>query len=265
MDAHGVYDPPEPYRHFYESLESATPVERNPVFDPDWISSPTREGRTALYDGEIAYGDHHFGRFVDMLADAGVLDNTIVIFTADHGEYLGEHRLWGHHPPPYAQGTHIPLLVVGPGIPAGVRVAELVQIMDVLPTVLDAIGMAPDPVLFQGRSLLPLARGEQREAMGSRTVFIEAGQTRQLGFNSGDFLVLPEKNLIFDVTRDPAQEHYFNEFILDFRTKAIGRKLAKKYATTYSALHEIVSPVGGDALEVDPETLEQLRSLGYIQ
>ncbi|MGD8412777.1 MAG: sulfatase-like hydrolase/transferase, partial [Candidatus Latescibacterota bacterium] len=139
MDAHGPYDPPEAYRYYYEALDSATPAVRDAWLDPDWVTEPTGEGRVALYDGEIAYGDKHFGRFLEMLDDAGVLDNTLILFMADHGEYFGEHRLWGHMSPCFRQGTRIPLLIVGPGFPGGVRIGQNVQIVDIMPTILDAV------------------------------------------------------------------------------------------------------------------------------
>jgi arylsulfatase A-like enzyme len=265
VDVHAPYDPPEPYRHYYEGLDSGTPVKPTREFDPTWIKSPTVEGRRALYDGEIEYGDVHFGRFIEMLDEAGVLDNTIIFFTADHGEYLGEHGRWGHSVPMFVQGTHIPLLILGPGVPAGVRVDEIAQILDVMPTALDAVGLEPDPLLFHGKSLLPLARGESRTPFENRTVFIEAGHPGETAFHCGDFQVFPEQNLIFDLTSDPTQETYYNEFLLDFGVKAMGRKLVKEYLETYAAFHEIVAPAGAELLEVDPETLRQLRALGYIE
>jgi arylsulfatase A-like enzyme len=265
MDAHGPYDPPESFRQYFESVESATPVGRNDVFDPPWVAAPTREGRIALYDGEIAYGDRHLGRFVDMLDEAGVLDNTIILFTADHGEYFGEHRLWGHVSPCFKQGTNIPLLIVGPGFPEGVRIGQNVQILDVLPTILDAVGFDPDPVLFQGESLVPLAQGCGSETFDTRTIFVEGGFPGELAFYCGDYHLVPEKNIIFDLSNDPGERVYLNRFALDFGLKSDARALSRHYNRTYEALNETMAPAGGNALEVDPETLRQLRALGYIE
>lgn len=264
MDAHGVYDPPETYRHYYDQLEPGTPVQRDGIFDPPWESTPTREGRTALYDGEVAYGDLYFKRFVGMLEKTGVLENTIILFLADHGEYLGEHRMWGHHTPCFRQGTHIPLLIVGRGFPEGIRIEQNVQILDIMPTILDAVGLDPDPVLFQGKSLLQLAQGREGEAFAARTIFVDGGHPGEAAFYCGNYHVLPEKNILFDLTADPAEQTYLNEFLLDFRLKAAGRELAEKYIGAYAELNRIMYPAGGDALDVDPETLEQLRALGYF-
>jgi arylsulfatase A-like enzyme len=265
VDPHGPYDPPKDYRHYFNALESVTPVARDRHYDAPWNKSQTVEGRIALYDGEVEYGDVHLGRFVDMLDAAGVLDNTIIVVTADHAEFLGERGLWGHSVPMFVQGSHIPLLIVGPGFPAGARVGEPVQILDIMPTALEAMGFEPDPVLLQGKSLLPLAHGQLREDFGNRTVYIEAGHPGEAAFHCGPFHVIPELNLIFDLSGDPEEERYFNEFFLDFGTKGMGRKLLKEYIATYAALHDIVAPKGGGTLEVDPETLKQLRALGYIQ
>jgi arylsulfatase A-like enzyme len=265
MDAHGPYDPPEAYRYYYEALDSATPAVRDAWLDPDWVTEPTGEGRVALYDGEIAYGDKHFGRFLEMLDDAGVLDNTLILFMADHGEYFGEHRLWGHMSPCFRQGTRIPLLIVGPGFPGGVRIGQNVQILDIMPTILDAVGFDPDPVLFQGESLVPLALGRGSERFDTRTLFVEGGLPGETALYLADYHLLPEKNLIFDLGTDPGERVYLNRFSLDFPLKSRARELVWQYHRTYDALHESLAPTGGDALEVDPKTLEQLRALGYIE
>ncbi|MEJ2722185.1 MAG: sulfatase-like hydrolase/transferase, partial [bacterium] len=75
-DCRGPYDPPEPYRRFYEKTESETPVRRDPAYDPEWVGTPTRASRIGLYDGEIAYGDEYLGRFIEMLEEHGALENT---------------------------------------------------------------------------------------------------------------------------------------------------------------------------------------------
>lgn len=264
MDAHGVYDPPEPYRHFYDPDAAGTPVPRDKALDPEWVKTPTRESRSDLYDGEIAYGDFHFGRFLRMLEDAGVKDNTVLVFMADHGEYFGEHDLWGHNPPPFAQGTHIPLLFVGPGFPAGARVEETVQIMDVMPTLLDAVGMAPDTLLFQGRTLVPLARGEDTTPLSNRSVFVEGFRRGELSFHLGRYHIMPQFSAVLDHARYPTGGRFFNEFIFDFRLKALARRLTRTYRTTYDAVHEMMASESDVPVDVDPATLKQLRALGYI-
>lgn len=263
MDAHGVYDPPSSYTSFFNTLDSVSVVSKDSMFDPDWIKQPSKEGREALYDGEISYGDVYFGKFLDMLEQKGVIDNTIIIFLADHGEYFGEHRLWGHIPPPYKQGTRIPLLIKGPGIPSGLRIKTKVQQLDLMPTILDLVGITPDSLLQQGQSLLPLLQNV--ETFPNRTLFVASRYPGEAALHCGPYHILPEKNLIFDTIEDPDESRYLNEFFLDFNLMAGARKLSLRYYQVYAELNRTIAPAGDDALSVDPDTLEELRSLGYLQ
>ena len=137
--------------------------------------------------------------------------------------------------------------------------------MDILPTILDALDMPADTLTFQGRSLLPLIHGKSVSAFKRRAVFIEGEFAGELVFQVGDFHVLPEMNLIFDLSKDPEEERSLNEFIFDLRLKSLARDLSRKYLETYTSLHDIIAPAGVKALDVNPETLRRLRALGYIQ
>ena len=105
------------------------------------------------YDDCIAYLDAQLGRLFAELDRRGVLARTLVIVTADHGEHLGEHELFGHASSLYAAEVHVPLVIVGPaGVPAGRVVREPVSLRDLPATVVDLLGDSPkDP--FPGTSL----------------------------------------------------------------------------------------------------------------
>jgi arylsulfatase A-like enzyme len=101
-------------------------------------------------------------RLAPLLALLGELDllaDTLLIVTSDHGEELFEHGR-PIHQQPYQEVAQVPLVVHGPGIPAGARVAAWTELVDLMPTVLDALGL-PIPPHVQGESLLPLLRGER--------------------------------------------------------------------------------------------------------
>ncbi len=273
MDAHGPYDPPAPYRKFLQALGrepshlspfGGTPVAWDSNYDPEWLTTPSAESRQALYDGELAYGDEHFGRFLSKLREISERQRTVFVFTADHGEYFGEHGMFNHGPPAFVQGTHIPLFLMGPGIPAGKRVAEPVQIMDLLPTVLDAVGLEPDELLFQGTSLLPLARGEEEATFAERGIFIEGSRPDHVSVRVGPFHFINEKNLWFDLRDDPLETRPWSSLSLELALKARARALARRYREVYWEFHDKVAPERAGTLDVDPETLEQLRALGYI-
>jgi arylsulfatase A-like enzyme len=110
----------------------------------------------ALYDAAVQGSDRSIGALLDGLKAAGRLDRTIVIFAADHGEELYQHNRYLYHSCSVYQTTlHVPLGLSGTGLlPAGARVPQTVELIDVLPTLLDLVGVAP-PVEQHGRSLVP--------------------------------------------------------------------------------------------------------------
>ncbi|MGZ3337380.1 MAG: sulfatase family protein [Isosphaeraceae bacterium] len=104
------------------------------------------------YDDGIAYLDEQLGRLVDDLDWLGLLASTLVIVTADHGEHLGEHQLYGHASSLYDAEIHVPLLILLPGeAHAGQSVAAQVSLRDLAATVADVTGLGGSP--FPGRSL----------------------------------------------------------------------------------------------------------------
>ena len=135
-----------------------------------------------LYDGSVAHADQEIRRMMDVLEERGVLDQTIVVLTADHGEGLGNHGIWGHGLP-YEDTIHIPLILWRPGLlPEGHRVHGFAQHIDVAPTILDLMGIyqqsrpvgvrlgdrftwqaqgsGDTDIAMEGRSLLPHIRGK---------------------------------------------------------------------------------------------------------
>jgi arylsulfatase A-like enzyme len=111
-----------------------------------------------VYDAEVAYVDAQFGRLVDTLHADGRLDRTLLAVTADHGQGLGDHGWWNHRLL-YQEHIRLPLVLRFPGEPAGAVVDELVRSVDLYPTLLEAAGVHA-PASVEGRSLLPLWRGE---------------------------------------------------------------------------------------------------------
>jgi arylsulfatase A-like enzyme/Flp pilus assembly protein TadD len=131
FDPHDPYDPPEPFRTRYAK---------------------------ALYDGEIAYVDSVMGKFFKQLKASGLYDDTIVALTADHGESLGAHGENTHGIFIYDETIHVPLVIKLPrdsttGKLTAKRIDDRVELADIMPTVLESIGI-PVPEKVQGQSLL---------------------------------------------------------------------------------------------------------------
>ena len=115
----------------------------------------------AAYYGMITCLDEMIGEILAELASQGLADNTCVIYTSDHGEMLGEHGLF-YKECAYEGSVGVPLVVAGPGLPAGGRIDRPVSLVDLYPTVLDMAGVATEPEL-PGRSWLPLLGGQPHE------------------------------------------------------------------------------------------------------
>jgi arylsulfatase A-like enzyme len=130
------FDPHSPYRP-------------PPHFHPGTDSTPE------LYDGEVRYVDQEIGRLLDKLEELDLTSETLILLTADHGESLGEHKLIGHKWKIYDEVLRVPLIVAGPGVPEGKRIAALVHHVDLAPALLDYCE-APIPSFFQGKSWMPL-------------------------------------------------------------------------------------------------------------
>jgi arylsulfatase A-like enzyme len=113
-----------------------------------------------VYDDSIAYLDRRLGMLLGELGRRGVLDSTLVIIAADHGEHLGDHLLFFHGCSLYRQLVQVPLVIVDPtGVPAGRVVAEPVGLRDIPATIVDLIGPGRDAP-FPGRSLARFWKGD---------------------------------------------------------------------------------------------------------
>ncbi|MBU0638967.1 MAG: sulfatase [Planctomycetes bacterium] len=125
-------------------------------FVSDGMDMPTR--RRAIYAAEVFYMDSQFGRLIQYLKEAGEYEKTIIVVVADHGEGLGDHDWWFHRIL-YQEQIHVPLIMRVPGWPSGKVVSDLVRTVDIVPTILEALGAAP-PAGVAGRSVRPLVEGQ---------------------------------------------------------------------------------------------------------
>lgn len=171
---HTPYDPPARYRELYVDPDYDGPLKggfyaghRIAIEEGDYEPTPADVAQIrALYHAGVTQADAMIGEVLDELEAAGVLDDTVVIVTSDHGEELGDHGLWEHNFM-YQTNLRIPLLMVGPGLPANRRVGPLVDSIDVVPTVCDLLGLEvpfeedeDGRGLVDGTSLMPLVHGE---------------------------------------------------------------------------------------------------------
>mgnify|MGYP001194033840 CR=1 FL=1 len=146
---HTPYDPPKEMRELYCDPAYDGPVEAFYAHHRELIESgkaaPTAADKRQiqnLYYAGVTHGDRMTGELIEALERAGVLHNTIVVLTADHGEELDDHGLWEHNHM-FNTNLRVPLIVVAPGmLPKGVRVKELVESVDLLPSLCELLGLA---------------------------------------------------------------------------------------------------------------------------
>jgi arylsulfatase A-like enzyme len=136
FDAHDPYLPPTPF----ETKFGPNPTQKYPQRFFRKVLPEERRAWLDAYDGTIAYLDHHLGLLLNSLSDQGVLKNTLVLITSDHGEEFGEHGVFGHGNSVYWQGLHVPLLILHPShVPSGGRIHYPVSLRDVPATITDLI------------------------------------------------------------------------------------------------------------------------------
>lgn len=179
-DCHKPYNPPPEQQGLYVPDDPAVPaLLRRPGADEaaaleDHLTEITLGDRDvpaaelaairALYDATVTATDLRLGRLLATLSERGLDDDTVVVFTGDHGEELYDHNRYLFHGASIYHGTtRIPLVVRAPDLPAGARLSPAVQNVDLGPTVLDLLGL-PSPTPMEGRSLGPLMRGETAHA-----------------------------------------------------------------------------------------------------
>jgi len=175
MDPHSPYLPPRPFERIFYGGNEFDPSNKSlePVykFKPfcDYFSSWFPPGCTdkeyiiAQYDGALAYMDACIANIFAVLDAADLWKNTLVVITSDHGETLHDHDCYYDHHGLYECTLHIPLAFVMEGrIPPGLRFDDMVQMKDIAPTILDLLGVRTR-IRFDGRSLAPLFRGEERQ------------------------------------------------------------------------------------------------------
>lgn len=158
MDAHSPYLAPEPYMSRFGGRGDRPPIVIEELNMIETVDADRAQAEVAAYDAGIAYLDEQLGRLLDALQRSGALENTIVIITADHGEELGEHGRWGHAYGLHGEIVHVPLVMFGPGVPAGRRVDEPVSVRNIAATVADMAGLPEAP--FPGISLATRWRGD---------------------------------------------------------------------------------------------------------
>ncbi|MCC7535298.1 MAG: sulfatase [Deltaproteobacteria bacterium] len=270
IDPHVPYTPPARFVRMYdaEPYSGVVSWERADFLDRvklGQIALGARDRRRleAQYDGEITFHDVHLQALIDGLESRGLAEDTLLVVTADHGEEFWEHGNVGHGHSVFEELVHVPLFVRAPGlVPAGTRFTDPAGLVDVMPTVLDALGVER-PAGLAGRSLIPLVRGEDRSAPAvSVSGFMDDRRAASAG--RWKIVLRGTRTDLFDLETDPRETRNVADrhpVALRYMRELVGLSLA---TTDGGATRDVPRRPRAQQVTIDPETERQLRELGYI-
>src|SRR6266508_1756941 len=239
FDPHDPYEPPPPY---------------------------DRQYRERPYDGEIAYTDENVGKIMDYLKSNQLYDNSLIVLLGDHGEGLGEHGEKYHGFFIYDSTLRVPLIfkLPGPGAHESRKLSQPVRTIDVLPTILQILGVADRAKEIQGRGIYSVLMGRSmpEEAASYAEIFLpyyhfDWSPLLSLRRDRYKFIDAPRPEL-YDTEADPGetQNLYARKGALAGQLKELLRRTSSQYSSRNGA--------AGMPKEIDPVTLEKLQSLGYL-
>ena len=245
------------------------------------MASVERQRVIELYRSMVRFADQCIGGFVEGLRSAGVYDDALVIVCSDHGEALGEHGLFGHAGYPFDELVHVPLWIKFPGNRYGGRICTaLVELIDVLPTVLKSLGVSPDWPL-QGHSLIPAIRGRpwggrrwvyasgQASERENRYAMVRGGSWKYIVMHDPSQPQMPG-DWFFDLAVDPSEQQDLAQPKVVFPDKSRNPRL--RYASWAARKRQVdnrryFERYVGVAEDAEPEESVEgrLQALGYIE
>jgi arylsulfatase A-like enzyme len=159
----------------------------------------------ALYDGEVEYWDSCFARFLDGLGKLSAATDTLIVLTGDHGEGMFEHGKMGHAFGNHAELANVPFVLFGDQlVESGVTIETVSSHLDILPTILELLGVKVDPKV-QGMSMVPLVT--RRGPWTPRVVSLEYGRSYALRALRWKYLVdYQGREMVFDLEKDPTEQ-----------------------------------------------------------
>ncbi|MEO5896724.1 MAG: sulfatase [Vicinamibacterales bacterium] len=231
-DPHRPYDPPEPFRSQYS--------------DP--------------YVAEIAFADAQIGRLLEALDRRTLLNRTIVVVAADHGESLGDHGERDHGIFVYESVLRVPLIMRVPGV-APRRVADVVRLVDVMPTVLDLLGVPCPPI--NGASLVGMLHGKPQqvelEAYSESQYPLRFGWSPLRALRAGRYkLIEAPRPELYDLERDPFEERNLYE-----QRRDVARAFSQRLLTLDGSVLARRRDPGSDPIPAS-DLQHRLASLGYV-
>jgi arylsulfatase A-like enzyme len=287
MDAHSdssggegntlpYFAPPEDLDSLAERLEEWDFCDDQSRCATEFLLAADREGRHVpseqirlieeLYRQGTRFLDRHLGALFQWLRDQGLWDDLLVVVVSDHGQEFREHGMFLHSQP-YEETIRVPLLLRLPGAAhGGITIDEPVAVVDLLPTILGHLRVAP-PAAIHGRNLLELVA---RPAEAPPPILSQdKHDRRRFAIIQGDRKLIMNlatgEQELYDLARDPEERHEMSRADPE-TTRALARMLVQQIREARQLKRELFeegsAPIGEHAFS--PETRERLRSLGYL-
>jgi arylsulfatase A-like enzyme len=255
MDAHAPYLPVGRYRDLFPAAGARQRRGRKAAGAGGQAMQPIEHDAIVdAYDAEIRYLDDHLGELFATLRGWGLLDNTVVVVVGDHGESFGEHGEFEHATGLHEPQLRVPLIVRAPGQTEGDRVPRIVHLVDVMPTVLELLGLALPPDL-QASSLTSADRPQPVTAHLGR---YGRDYTEDAIYEDPWKLIVSSAGGVelFDLRSDPGERRNLAWREADTVGRLAGRlrRFKEKVTPRFDRLDT----------RLDRETLERLEALGYL-
>jgi len=244
LDPHAPYVPPIPYLNSYMSKEEPSLIDR--------------------YDAEIKALDAKLGLFLEGLESRDILDETLVIITADHGEAFGEHGVWKHGAREYFydEVARVPLIMYNPRLfPSPGRVEETVSVsVDLLPSLVDLLNLkVPPSAAFQGVSIF--SKGKTRSPYA---FFYENDDLRMVTDRKWKYIKETDLDyaVLFDLIADPGEANNVIE-LFPKKSREL-RQIIDERISAHRDFKAKAGPISGGKAEITAPLKDQLRALGYL-
>ena len=265
FDPHTPYDPPAVpgLDHPHTSIPDRSLIASKAPYRYWWGELESLEDVYRLYDGEIEFTDYWLSLVIDELERLGAREKTLIIFTADHGECLWEHNLAGHGDSVFDSELRVPLIFALPRVlPGGVRIENPIELVDLLPSILDLLSI-PIPKAVQGRSFLSILRGESSEEgrlAYCETLWPPEPKDRRKGLRSPEWKYITglagEPGFLFHLSTDPHE-------LQDLHTER--PDLVETFEEELVRISDELGDKGGLLPEMSEEVKARLRALGYVR
>ena len=247
------FDPHEPYR-FREDFDRPEAVTESPGMNQFGEDE-------AAYLSEIEFADYHLGKVLDHVDRLGLTDRTLTLFTADHGESLGEHEYSGHRQNVYENVVRVPLILRMPRIlPEGKRLATQGMSIDILPTLLTLLEIPYLPSSFQGADLFKLPEHEARRRYSVAVkLFSKTPIRRSMIFGDYKFIEYkdPERNALFNLADDPGE-------LVNIINNRLPEADKISWQEEINRWWEAHADLQFTDFKMTAEQLARLKSLGYV-